>query len=213
MAIKNITNPQVEKYIYGILPKRDPVLAEMEAYAKKHDVPIVGPAVGRMLALLVELSGARRIFEMGSAIGYSTLWMARAAGLDAEVFYTDGDPKNAKRAQDSFDRAEVASRIHVQVGDALELLDSAQGEFDIIFCDVDKHQYPDAFRKAIDRIRSGGLFIVDNTLWSGRVTRKPKASDRQTRGILELNKLCYASKELFPVLVPLRDGVLICRKH
>jgi caffeoyl-CoA O-methyltransferase len=208
-----ITNPEVEKYIYGILPKRDPVLAEMEAYAKKHDVPIVGPAVGRMLALLVELSGARRIFEMGSAIGYSTLWMARAAGPEAEIFYTDGDPKNAKRAQDSFDRAEVASRIHVQVGDALELLDSAAGEFDIIFCDVDKHQYPDAFRKAIDRIRSGGLFIVDNTLWSGRVTRKPKASDRDTRGILELNKLCYASKVLFPVLVPLRDGVLICRKH
>lgn len=162
----NITNPQVEKYIYGILPRRDPVLAEMEAYAKRHSVPIVGPAVGRLLALLVELSGARRIFEMGSAIGYSTLWMARAAGPDAEVFYSDGNPANAKRAQDSFNRADVASRIHVQVGDALELLDSAPGEFDIIFCDVDKHQYPDAFHKAVGRIRSGGLFIADNTLWS-----------------------------------------------
>ncbi len=213
MAIKNITNPQIEKYFYGLLPKRDPVLAEMEAYAKKHDVPIVGPAVGRMLALLVELSGARRIFEMGSAIGYSTLWMARAAGADAEVFYTDGDPTNAKSAQDSFHRAEVAPRIRVQVGDALALLDGTPGEFDIIFCDVDKHQYPDAFRKAVGRIRSGGLFIADNTLWSGRVTRKPKASDRNTRGILELNKLCYASKELFPVLIPLRDGVIICRKR
>jgi caffeoyl-CoA O-methyltransferase len=212
MAIMNITNPQVEKYLYGILPKRDPVLAEMEAYAKKHDVPIVGPAVGRMLALLVELIGARRIFEMGSAIGYSTLWMARAAGPDAEVFYSDGNPANAKRAQDSFNRAGVAPRIRVQVGDALELLDRTSGDFDIIFCDVDKHQYPDAFRKAVGRIRSGGLFIADNALWSGRVTRKPKASDRATRGILEFNKLCYASKELFPVLVPLRDGVLICRK-
>jgi caffeoyl-CoA O-methyltransferase len=212
MAIKNITNPQVEKYLYGILPKRDPVLAEMEAHAKKHDVPIVGPAVGRLLALLVEISGARRIFEMGSAIGYSTLWMAHAAGPDAEVFYSDGNPANAKRAQDSFNRAGVAPRIRVQVGDALALLDRTSGEFDLIFCDVDKHQYPDAFRKAVGRVRSGGLFIADNTLWSGRVTRKPKASDRATRGILEFNKLCYASKELFPVLVPLRDGVLICRK-
>jgi caffeoyl-CoA O-methyltransferase len=213
MAIKNITNPKVEKYIYGILPQRDPVLAEMEAYAKKHDVPIVGPAVGRMLALLVELTGARRIFEMGSAIGYSTLWMARAAGLDAEVFYSDGNPANAKRAQDSFNKAGVESRIRVQVGDALSLLDRAPGEFDIIFCDVDKHQYPDVFHMAVDRIRRGGLFIADNTLWSGRVTRKPKASDRATRGILAFNKLCYASNELFPVLVPLRDGVLICRKR
>ncbi|HEV3219883.1 MAG TPA: O-methyltransferase [Candidatus Acidoferrales bacterium] len=213
MAIKNVTNPQVEKYIYGILPRRDPVLSEMEAYAKKHDVPIVGPAVGRMLALLVELIGARRIFEMGSAIGYSTLWMARAAGIGAEVFYSDGDPANAKRAQDSFIRADVASSIHVQVGDALELLDRTPGEFDLIFCDVDKHQYPDVFHKAVPRIRSGGLFIADNTLWSGRVTRKPKASDRNTRGIIEFNKLCYASKELFPVLVPLRDGVLVCRKR
>ncbi|MFZ0819064.1 MAG: O-methyltransferase [Candidatus Acidiferrales bacterium] len=213
MAIKNITNPQVEKYIYGILPQRDPVLAEMEAYAKKHDVPIVGPAVGRMLALLVELTGARRIFEMGSAIGYSTLWMARAAGPDAEVFYSDGDPANAKRAQASFDRAEVAPRIRVQVGDALSLLDRTPGDFDIIFCDVDKHQYPDVFHMAVDRIRRGGLLIADNTLWSGRVTHKPKASDRATRGILEFNKLCYASNELFPVLVPLRDGVLICRKQ
>jgi caffeoyl-CoA O-methyltransferase len=212
MAIKNITNPKVEKYFYGILPRRDPVLAEMETYAKKHDVPIVGPAVGRMLALLVEISGAKRIFEMGSAIGYSTLWMARAAGADGEVFYSDGDPANAKRAQDSFNRAEVASRIRVQVGDALELLDRTSGDFDIIFCDVDKHQYPDVFRKAVGRIRSGGLFIADNTLWSGRVTLKPKISDRATRGIIEFNKLCYASKELFPVLVPLRDGVLICRK-
>jgi len=212
LAIKNITNPKVEKYMYGILPRRDPVLAEMEAYAKKHDVPIVGPAVGRLLALLVEITGARRIFEMGSAIGYSTLWMARAAGPDAEVFYSDGNPANAKRAQESFSRAGVAQRIRVQVGDAIELLDRTTGNFDLIFCDVDKHQYPDVFRKAVGRIRSGGLLIADNTLWSSRVTRKPKASDKATRGILEFNKLCYASKDLFPVLVPLRDGVLICRK-
>ena len=94
-----ILSSALEKYIYGILPKRDAVLAEMERYAKKHDVPIIGPAVARMIYLLAQISGARRIFEMGSAIGYSTIWLARAAGPDAEVYYTDGDAANAKRAR------------------------------------------------------------------------------------------------------------------
>jgi predicted O-methyltransferase YrrM len=94
----------------------------MERYAKKHSVPIVGPAVGRLLALLVELSSARRIFELGSAIGYSTLWLAHAAGSNAEVFYSDGDPAKARRASDYLKRAGVADRVRVQVGDALSLL-------------------------------------------------------------------------------------------
>ena len=123
-----IVTPAVDKYIYSLLPKRDPILAEMEAHAKRHDVPIVGPAVGRLLAFLVTMTGAKRIFEMGSAIGYSTLWLARAAGPGAEIFYTDGNPENAKRAQASFERAGVADRIHVQVGNALDLLKKEPGD-------------------------------------------------------------------------------------
>jgi predicted O-methyltransferase YrrM len=208
-----IIDAQVEKYIYGILPKRDVVLAEMERYAKTHSVPIVGPAVGRLLAQLVELIGARRIFELGSAIGYSTLWMARAAGPDAEVHYTDGDAANARRAQGYLERAQVADRVQVHVGDALEMLGQTTGEFDLIFNDVDKDGYPEVFRKAVSRVRSGGLFITDNTLWSGRVARKAKTGDRETRSIQQFNRLAYASDELFTVLVPLRDGVLVCRKR
>ncbi len=209
----HFTDPKVEKYLYSILPKRDAVLTEMERYAKRHSVPIVGPAVGRLLAQLVQLIGARRIFELGSAIGYSTIWMARAAGPGAEVHYTDGDPANAQRAQAYLDRSGVASRVQVHVGDALELLDNSTGEFDLIFNDVDKHQYPAVFHKAVSSIRSGGLFVTDNTLWSGRVARKAKPNDRNTRAIQQFNRLAYASKELYPVLVPLRDGVLVCRKR
>ena len=205
-----ITNAGVEKYIYAQLPKRDAVVAEMERYAAKHKVPIIGPAVARMLSLFVKLTGAKRIFEMGSAIGYSTLWMARAAGADARVFYTDGDPKNAQRARESFARAGIADRIEIMVGDALDLLQQTPGEFDIIFNDVDKHQYPAAFKLSIPRVREGGLFITDNTLWSGRVTKTAK--DRNTRGVQEFNRLVRTSTEIFPVLIPLRDGVTICRK-
>src|ERR1700726_3311684 len=132
-----ILSNAVEKYLYDILPKRDPVLAEMERYAKKHDVPIIGPAVARMFYLLAQISGARRIFEMGSAIGYSTIWLARAAGPDAEVYYTDGSAENAKLAGQYLNRAGVSDRVQILVGDALALLDEIGGAFDLIFIDVD----------------------------------------------------------------------------
>lgn len=201
----------VENYIYGLLPARDAVLAEMERVATRHHIPIIGPAVGRLLALLVEISGAKRIFEMGSAIGYSTIWLARAAGRGAEVFYTDCDPENANRARAYFRRAGVAKRVRILVGDAVELIDHAPGKFDLIFNDVDKHQYPAAFRKAVPRLRRGGLFVSDNALWFGRVTEK--AQDANTRGIQQFNRLLYSSRELFPVILPLRDGVAVCRKR
>jgi caffeoyl-CoA O-methyltransferase len=202
----------VEEYIYGLLPERDAVVSEMEDYAAQNRVPIIGPAVARMLALFVQVSGAKRIFEMGSAIGYSTIWLARAAGPKGKVIYTDGDAEKAKRAKDYFRRAGVAKRIEVRVGNALELLKKAPGKFDLIFNDVDKHQYPDALHAALPKLKSGGLFITDNTLWSGKAARPALPDDINTLGVQELNRLVYASKELYPVLIPLRDGVTVCRK-
>lgn len=205
-----ITNAAVEKYIYDILPARDPVLADMERAASRENIPIIGPAVGRMLYLLAQISGARRIFEMGSAIGYSTIWWARAAGPKAEIYYTDGDPKNAERAQEFFKRAGVEKRIRIMTGDALAMLNRVRGNFDLIFIDVDKHQYPGALKKAVKRLKRGGILVTDNTLWSGRVTRK--ADSAATRGVQKFNHLVYGMKNLFPVMIPLRDGVTVCRK-
>jgi predicted O-methyltransferase YrrM len=208
--MRDITYPPVDKYLYALLPKRDAVLREMEAYARRNNVPIIGPAVARVLALLVQISDAKRIFEMGSAIGYSTIWLARAAGRGAEVHYTDGNSENARRAQASFRRAGVSGRIRIHVGDALKSLDGTTGKFDAIFIDVDKHQYPAALRKALPRLKRGGLLFTDNVLWSGRVVKR--AADRNTRAIQEFNRAIYASKKLFPVIIPLRDGVAVCRK-
>jgi caffeoyl-CoA O-methyltransferase len=208
--MSGILDKQVEKYVDSLLPKRDAVLAEMEKYARRRDIPIVGPACGRLLHLLAQVSGAKRMFEMGSAIGYSTIWLARGAGPDAEIYYTDGNPDNAKRARENFHRAGVEDRIELMVGDAVELIEDVPGEFDLIFIDVDKPQYPDALRKAIPRLRSGGLLLTDNVLWYGRAARRAK--DARTRAIQQFNRMVYASKELFPVIVPLRDGVAVCRK-
>jgi caffeoyl-CoA O-methyltransferase len=206
------TQEDVDKYIYDLLPERDAVVKEIEAYADEHRVPIIGPAVARLLTLMVQVSGATRIFEMGSAIGYSTIWLARAAGPKAQVFYTDGDPENARRAQEYFRKAGVAKRIKVQVGDALDLVKKTPGKFDFIFNDVNKHQYPHALRAALPKLKRGGLFVTDNTLWSGKAARPAAPDDKDTRGVQEFNRLVYASKELFPVLIPLRDGVTVCRK-
>ena len=205
-------NEKVEDYLYELLPKRDKVLSDMEEYAAQHKVPIIGPAVARILALLVQISGAKRIFELGSAIGYSTIWLARAAGPQAEITYTDDDPKNAKRAKAYFKRAGVAPQIRVETGDALTLLKKTPGEFDLIFNDINKREYPDAAKQSLPRLRRGGLFITDNTLWSGKAARKAEAGDADTRGVQEFNRMVYESKDLFSVLIPLRDGVTVCRK-
>src|SRR5208282_4484191 len=116
-----ITVPEVEDYMYAMLPPRDEVLTEMEADASENDVPIVGPAVARVLYQLATISGAKKVFEMGSAIGYSTIWWARGVGEGGLVIYTDGDRKRAEKARRYFDRAGDSQRIKIRVGDALEI--------------------------------------------------------------------------------------------
>ncbi|HUM03998.1 MAG TPA: O-methyltransferase [Terriglobales bacterium] len=205
-----ITVEAVEDYLYSLLPSRDEVLAEMETIAAKNDVPIIGPAVARVLYQLAMISGAKRVFEMGSAIGYSTIWLARAVGEGGHVVYTDGDSKNADKARKYFERAGVSRQITVRVGDALEFLSEEKEPFDIIFNDIDKTDYPRAFRLALPRLRKGGLFITDNVLWSGNVAKANP--DAETKAILELNRLMYQSKDVYTTILPLRDGISVCVK-
>jgi predicted O-methyltransferase YrrM len=205
-----ITVPDVEDYMYSMLPARDEVLQEMETEAAKNDVAIVGPAVARVLYQLAVISKAKRVFEMGSAIGYSTIWWARAVGEGGRVIYTDGDPKRAEKARRYFERAGVSQRIVVRVGDALEILSEQKEPYDIIFNDVDKTDYPRVLRLALPHLKSGGLFITDNVLWSGKVG-KPNP-DETTKAILEFNRLIYESKDLFTTILPIRDGMAVCVK-
>jgi predicted O-methyltransferase YrrM len=201
----------VDDYLYSMLPKRDPVLAEMEDYASQHKVPIVGPAVARVLQQLALTIKARAVFELGSAIGYSTIWWAQAVGDSGRVIYTDGDSKNAERARGYFTRAGVTNRITLHVGDALEFLSEQKQEFDIIFNDVDKEDYPRVLRLVAPKLRKGGLFITDNVLWSGRVAEKsPK--DATTKAILEFNRKLYDSNDFYTTILPIRDGLAVALK-
>jgi len=206
-----ITTGPVEDYLYSLLPPRDEVVAEIEEEAARRDIPIVGPAVARVFYQLAKISGAKSIFEMGSAIGYSTIWWARAVGKTGRVVYTDSDKKNAAQAQGYFERAGVAEQITVSIGDALELLSEQKETYDIIFCDIDKEDYPRALRLALPKLRKGGLFVTDNVLWSGKVADK-NATDASTKAIVEFNRLIYKSPDLFTTVLPLRDGVAVCLK-
>jgi caffeoyl-CoA O-methyltransferase len=198
----------VDDYLYSLLPKRDAVLTEMEAYAADHDVPVVGPAVGRVLQQLAMMISARTVFELGSAIGYSTIWWAQSVGDGGRVVYTDGDKKNAERARGYFARAKVSNRITLHTGDALEFLSEQKQEFDVIFNDVDKEDYPRVLRLVAPRLRKGGLFITDNVLWSGRVAEK-NAADADTKAILEFNRKLYESNDFYTTILPIRDGLAV----
>lgn len=212
-----ITSPRVDNYLYAMLPERSAVLAEIERKAEKRDIPIVGPAVGRLLYQYARLINAKTIFELGSAVGYSTIWWAMAVGEGGTVHYTDGSRKNADEARDYFQRAGVAERIKMHVGDALDALSQRKEKFDVLFCDIDKHEYPRAARMAPERVRRGGLFITDNTLWRGEVVYaagnpdyKPETEpDRKLSAIVEFNQLMYQSSDWFTTIIPLRDGATV----
>jgi len=106
----------------------------------------------------------------------------------------------------------VLGRVRILVGDALTLLDATEGQFDLIFNDVNKTQYPDALSRAVDRVRPGGLLVTDNALWYGRVAQPAPPEDLETRAIQKFNRLIYRSPKLFTTIVPLRDGLAVCTK-
>jgi len=207
----NLVAPALDRYILDLLAPRDPVIAEMEDYATKHDVPIVGPAVGTLLETLARSINAERVFELGSAIGYSTAFFARAVGRGGQVTYTDGDPKKAEQARGYLERLGFLDRVVIRVGDAAEALEATTGYYDVIFIDVDKDGYPAALQAAAPRVRRGGYLLADNVLWSGKVVDSG-VRDAATEGIRTFNKRLFSLEEFRSVIVPLRDGVAIARR-
>ena len=190
----------------------EPVLLEMEAYAKERGFPIVGRNVGITLEILARAVGAQRIMELGSGFGYSAYWHARAVGPDGGIHLTDGDPENEVRAADFLKRAGLADRVSFHVGDAVTEMAKLDGDFDVVFCDIDKHGYPDAWRAASERIRLGGLYVCDNVLWYGRVAAEDDATGGRaewTAAILEHNRLVAEDARYLSTIVPTRDGVLV----
>jgi predicted O-methyltransferase YrrM len=204
----DIVDPGIEAYMRGLLDRYDhPVLLEMEDMGEELGFPIVGRNVGVLLELLARSIGARRVMELGSGFGYSAYWFARAVGEGGEVHCTDGDDKNAAKAEDFLGRAGLGDRVTFHVGDAVEQMATVPGEFDIVYDDIDKHGYPAAWEAARDRVRVGGLYLCDNVLWSGRILDPEQANDRNTTAILEHNRTIAEDERYVSTIVPTRDGV------
>jgi len=205
--MNGIVLSQVESYMDGLLPQRDEGLIEIEALAAEQGIPIIGPAVGRVLFLLARLTKAKDVFEMGSAVGYSTIWLARGVGEDGVVYYTDTEEQNVRRAAGYFKRAGVSKQVRLLTGNAIHLIDTVEGDFDLIFNDVDKAQYPEVFMKAYPRLRRGGILVSDNVLWYGKVAEANK--DTETEAVCKFNRLIYSKPDLFTTILPIRDGISI----
>ena len=207
----DLVHPDIDRYLTSLAAHGDPVLGEMERIGAERDFPIVGPQVGRLLEVAARACGARRVLELGSGFGYSAYWFLRAVGPEGTVLLTEGSLERAKEADGFLTRGGFAGRFRIEVGDGLEIAAALTGPFDVLFCDVDKHDYPKALPLARRLLRPGGLFITDNMLWDGKVLA-PAPDDLTTGGVLELTRALYAAPDFATTLVPLRDGLTVAVK-
>ncbi len=203
-----VVDHRVEAYMRSLLDRYDePVLLEMEAEAGERGFPIIDRIVGVTVELLARSIGARRVFELGSGYGYSAYWFSRAVGEGGEIHCTDNDPANEPKAMEYLARAGLARPVRWHVGDALETFGSVEGEFDVVFSDIDKPSYPAAWRAARDRIRVGGAYLCDNTISYGSGTVLGEGEGPQA--IREHNAMIAGDERYVSTIVPTREGVMV----
>lgn len=208
-----LVDPELERYAESHTTPVEPLLLALrgETYARMESPDMqVGPVEGSFLRLLVQLSGARRVLEIGTFTGYSALMMASALPEDGQLITCDLDPVATAVARRFFDKSRHGRKIELRLGPALDTLASLQGPFDLAFLDADKERYPDYLEAILPLLRKGGLLVADNTLWSGRVL-SPKGEE--DRAIHAFNERCARDERLDAVLLTVRDGVTLARKR
>ena len=207
----------IEKYLATLNRAHGAVLDEIARGNEQRNLPLVDAEVGALLRVLATAVGARRILEIGTAIGYSGIWLGGALPPDGSLFTLEIDQDRAREARENFTRAGLADRINVLVGDAKLMLAKVAGPFDLIFQDGDKQLYTPLLDRLVSLLRPGGLLVTDNVLWDGEVVPgflpKPVRDENDTRAIAEYNQRVASHPELITATVPLRDGVSISVKR
>jgi len=206
-----IVHPLIESYLASLRTPRDDILIEMERIAEEEQFPIIGPDVGKLLYILTKFGGARRVLELGSGFGYSAYWFATALPDDGMVHCTEWSEFNRDRAMAFFTRARLNHKVRFHMGNALEAAVDILGPFDIVFCDIDKEDYPETIDLVAPKMRPGALLITDNTLWHGQVTDTDRL-DAPTRGVMTFNAAIHNHPDFETVLIPMRDGISISMK-
>ena len=205
-----IVYEEIDEYIDGLANRGDAALRAVERQGEEEGWPIVGSAEGSLLHILARATRARRILELGTAIGYSGTWLARALPDDGELVTVEHNPETAAIARKNMEKTGVATKVKILVGDAQGILKDLKGPFDYIFNDIDKAGYPAVLDPAIVRLRVGGLLVTDNVLWGGDVARKDQSSE--TQAIRTYNERLAKDSRMIASIVPLRDGVSVALK-
>ncbi len=209
----NLLAPRVAAYLDELVPPRPARLAELEAEARRTGFPIIGPATGHLCYLLTRLSNAQHVFELGSGFGYSTAWFARAVKENGGgiVHHVVWDDQLSRAARENLAALGLADVVQFHVGEAVATLRQAAGPFDVIFNDIDKQDYPNALEVIATKLRPGGLLLVDNMLWSGRIFQRRDTSPA-TRGVRELTRRIQADPRWIASVIPVRDGLLVAHR-
>lgn len=206
----------VEAYLASLNRMTDPLLEELARQGEAEGLPLIDAQVGALLRVLATAIGARHVLEIGTAIGYSSLWLARALPPDGRLFTFEIDPDRARIAAGHFTRAGVADRAHVMVGDASRLVSKVSGPFDLIFQDGAKDQYAPLHDRLVGLLRAGGVLVTDNVLWDGEVVpgfvETPTRDPDETRMIAAYNRRLADDPRLLTTILPLRDGVAVSVK-
>jgi len=208
-----LTYTNVQDYITSLVPPREAELFEMEAFAEKHDFPIIGPACGYYCYQLARMISATSVFELGSGYGYSTAWFAKAIKENGGgiVHHTVWEEELSERARGHLVKLGSADLVQFHVSEAVEALKQTQGPFDIIFNDIDKQAYPASLPFIKEKLRSGGLLIIDNMLWHGRIFDKKDIAPT-TIGVQEFTKQITNDPDWIVSLAPMRDGMIVAYK-
>lgn len=210
--MERLSAPGIEEYLTDLFAPTDPVLIEMGRIGRERDFPIVGPLVGGILEILARAIHARSVLELGSGFGYSAFWFARGLAEPGRIVLTDGKKENLLEAQAFLTRGGFPHTFEFYKGDGLARLQRSHELWDIVFCDIDKHAYPEVVEPAVERLRPGGLLIFDNTLWSGRVLPEAGPGDADTEAVRRLNRLLSTRRDLRATILPVRDGLAVAVK-
>jgi caffeoyl-CoA O-methyltransferase len=210
----DILAPEISAYLDALVPPRPQEMQSMERRAAEAKFPIIGPASGQLCHLVTRMIGARRVFELGSGFGYSTAWFARAVRENGggEVHHVVWDEQLSHEARLHLAALQLDDLVRFHMGEAVETLRGMSGHFDLIFNDIDKSGYPGSLPVIESRLRPGGVLIVDNLLWSGKVL-DPRDLSPETQGVRELTRLIRESDQWISSIVPIRDGVLLAYKR